>query len=106
MNVRNHPVLRILCRDVTVRKPLMLLKKKSFLQCGKSPDSLDYEGIEGFRHDGHPNGTGSFHRLLTCFLSFLCSSQRSVAFSAQSIEFLLKLSSRIGRRLRRNKRTC
>ena len=38
--------------------PPMLLKK-SLLQRGKSFDSLDYEGIGGFRHDGHPNGTGT-----------------------------------------------
>jgi hypothetical protein len=41
-----------------VRNPPMLLKK-SLLQRGKSFDSLDYEGIGGFRHDGHPNGTGT-----------------------------------------------
>ena len=41
-----------------VRFPPMLLKK-SLLQRGKSFDSLDYEGIGGFRHDGHPNGTGT-----------------------------------------------
>ncbi len=41
-----------------VRNPQMLLKK-SLLQRGKSFDSLDYEGIGGFRHDGHPNGTGT-----------------------------------------------
>ncbi|WP_147450631.1 hypothetical protein [Rhodophyticola porphyridii] len=41
-----------------VRSPPMLLKK-SLLQRGKSFDSLDYEGIGGFRHDGHPNGTGT-----------------------------------------------
>jgi hypothetical protein len=40
------------------RFPPMLLKK-SLLQRGKSSDSLDYEGIGGFRHDGHPNGTGT-----------------------------------------------
>lgn len=38
--------------------PPMLLKK-SLLQRGKSFDSLDYEEIGGFRHDGHPNGTGT-----------------------------------------------
>jgi hypothetical protein len=38
--------------------PPMLLKK-SLLQRGKSLDSLDYEGIGGFRHDGHPKGTGA-----------------------------------------------
>lgn len=36
-----------------------MLSKKSLLQCGNSFDSLDYEGIGGFRHDGHPNGTGT-----------------------------------------------
>ena len=41
-----------------VRNPPMLLKK-SLLQRGKSFDSLEYEGIGGFRHDGHPNGTGA-----------------------------------------------
>lgn len=41
-----------------VRFPPMLLKK-SLLQRGKSFDSLEYEGIGGFRHDGHPNGTGA-----------------------------------------------
>jgi len=38
--------------------PPMLLKK-SVLQRGKSFDSLVYEGIGGFRYDGHPNGTGT-----------------------------------------------
>lgn len=38
-------------------RPMVL--KKSLLQRGKSFDSLDYEGIGGFRHDGHPNGTGT-----------------------------------------------
>ena len=37
-----------------------MLLKKSLLQRGKPFDSLDYEGIGGFRHDdGHPNGTGT-----------------------------------------------
>jgi hypothetical protein len=41
-----------------IREGRMLLKK-SLLQRGKSFDSFDYEGIGGFRHDGHPNGTGT-----------------------------------------------
>ena len=46
------------CKAADDRFPPMLLKK-SLLQRGKTFDSLEYEGIGGFRHDGHPNGTGA-----------------------------------------------
>jgi hypothetical protein len=36
-----------------------MLLKKPLLQRGKSFDSLDDQGIGGFRHDGHPKGTGT-----------------------------------------------
>jgi hypothetical protein len=41
-----------------VRIPPMLLKK-SLLRCGKSFDSLNYEVMGGFRHDGQARGTGA-----------------------------------------------
>jgi hypothetical protein len=34
-----------------------MLLKKPLLQRGKSFGSLDYQGIGGFRHNGHPEGT-------------------------------------------------
>ena len=51
------PTIGIACPGI--RRDGRMLLKKSLLQRGKSFDSLDYEGIGGFRHDGHPNGTGT-----------------------------------------------
>jgi hypothetical protein len=50
-----HELLAVAAK---VCNPPMLLKK-FVLQRGKSFDSLVYEGIGGFRYDGHPNGTGT-----------------------------------------------
>jgi hypothetical protein len=44
--------------EANVRTPPMLFKK-SLLRRGKSFDSLDYEGLGGFRDDGQAGSTGA-----------------------------------------------